>query len=33
MILCHSIDARYVIEMVIDPVGVSMHSPRDFYLV
>ena len=30
MILCHSIDASYVVEITIDPVGVPMLSPRDF---
>ena len=29
MILCHSIDASYVVEITIDPVGLSMHSLRD----
>ena len=30
MILCHSIDASYAVEVMIDPVGVPMHGLRGF---
>ena len=26
-------ESRYFVDIMTDPIGVSMHSPRDFYLI